>query len=68
MQTRTIVGAGAVLAAGALAMTQMGFQSQDRQYKKTLAYMHDGREKYQTRMESMANTVSDKVEKVTGKK
>jgi len=65
MQTRTIFGLGAVLAAGALAVTQLSFQSQDRQYKKTLAYMHDGREKIQDRMNSMANTVSDTV---SGKK
>ncbi|EXJ61840.1 hypothetical protein A1O7_02270 [Cladophialophora yegresii CBS 114405] len=65
MQTRTILGAGALLGVGALAITQMGFQSQDRQYKKTLAYMHDGREKIQERMNAMANTVSDTV---SGKK
>jgi cell division protein FtsB len=65
MQTRTIVGAGALLAAGALAVTQLSMQSQDRQYKKTLAYMHDGREKIQERMNSMTNSVS---EAVTGKK
>ncbi|OCT49860.1 hypothetical protein CLCR_07751 [Cladophialophora carrionii] len=56
MQTRTILGAGALLGVGALAVTQLSFQSQDRQYKKTLAYMHDGREKIQERMNAMANT------------
>ncbi len=67
VQTRTILGVGTVFAAGALAMTQMGFQQQDRQYKKTLAYMHDGRSKIQTRMDSMANTVSSKVDTVSSK-
>jgi len=65
MQTRTILGAATLLGVGALAVTQLSFQSQDRQYKKTLAYMHDGREKIQERMNSMANTVSDSV---SGKK
>jgi hypothetical protein len=65
MQTRTILGAGALLGIGALAVTQLSIQSQDRQYKKTLAYMHDGREKIQQRMNAMANTVSDSV---SGKK
>jgi len=65
MQTRTILGAGALLGIGALAVTQLSFQSQDRQYKKTLAYMHDGREKIQERMNSMSNKVS---ESVSGKK
>ena len=61
MQTRTIVGAATILGAGALVVTQLGIQSQDRQYKKTLAYMHDGREKFQERMNSMANNVSESV-------
>ncbi|KIW70157.1 hypothetical protein PV04_02455 [Phialophora macrospora] len=65
MQTRTILGAGALLGIGALAVTQLSIQSQDRQYKKTLAYMHDGREKIQERMNAMANTVSNSV---SGKK
>jgi len=65
MQTRTIIGGLGLMGVAALAVTQLSFQSQDRQYKKTLAYMHDGREKIQTRMNSMANTVSDNV---SGKK
>ena len=28
----------------------MGFHSQDRQYKKTLAYMHDGKEKLEAKL------------------
>ena len=67
MQTRTIFGLGAAVAAGALVVTQLSFQSQDRQYKKTLAYMHDGREKIQGRMDSMANKVSAKVSDVSEK-
>jgi len=65
MQTRTIVGAATVLGVGALAVAQLGNQSQDRQYKKTLAYMHDGREKFAERMNSMATDVK---ESVSGKK
>lgn len=65
MQTRTIIGGFAILGVGALAVTQLSFQSQDRQYKKTLQYMHDGREKIQERMNSMSNSVSDTV---SGKK
>ncbi|KAJ9616560.1 hypothetical protein H2200_000279 [Cladophialophora chaetospira] len=61
MQTRTIVAGGALLGVAALAVTQLSFQSQDRQYRKTLAYMHDGREKIQERMNSMSKQVSDSV-------
>lgn len=45
MQTRVILSAAGILGVGALAVTQMGFSAQDRQYKKTLQYMHDGRDK-----------------------
>lgn len=60
MQTRTIIGLGGILGLGALAVTQLSFQAQDRQYKKTLQYMHDGREKIQERMNQMAGTSSTK--------
>jgi len=66
MQTRTIVGVAGVLGVGALAMTQMGFQSQDRQYKKTLAYMHDGRDQFNKKMSNIG--VSTGGELVEGKK
>ena len=65
MQTRTIVGAAGLVGIAALAVTQLSFQSQDRQYKKTLAYMHGGREKLEERMNNMATTVKDTV---SGKK
>jgi len=58
MQTRTIIGIGGVLGVAALAVTQMGFQAQDRQYKKTLAYMHDGREKIAEKMSQMSGSSS----------
>ena len=45
VQTRTIVGVGGVLGLVGLAIVQLGTQSSDRQYKKTLQYMHDGRDK-----------------------
>jgi hypothetical protein len=57
MQARTVVGVGAVLGVGWLAITQMGFQAQDRQYKKTLQYMHDGRDKIAEKMREGANKV-----------
>lgn len=60
MQTRTILGAGAILGVAALAVTQLSFQSQDRQYKKTLQYMHDGRDKIQEKMNQMAGTSGTK--------
>ena len=46
---------------GALVLTQLGNQSQDRQYKKTLAYMHDGREKIAKRMDEAQASISDAV-------
>ena len=58
MQARTVLGAGAVLGVAALAITQMGFQAQDRQYKKTLQYMHDGRDKIAEKMRDGADKVS----------
>jgi len=56
MQTRTIVGLGSIGALAALAVTQLSMQSQDRQYKKTLAYMHEGREKFQEKMNQMSQS------------
>ena len=53
MQTRTLLGLGGLLGVATLAVTQLSFQSQDRQYKKTLQYMHDGREKIAEKMSSM---------------
>ena len=63
MQTRVVLGVGGFLAIAGLAVTQMGFSAQDRQYKKTLAYMHDGRDKIAEKMRDGA----DKVQ-ATGKK
>lgn len=56
MQTRTIVGLGGLGAIAALVVTQLSMQSQDRQYKKTLQYMHNGREKIQERMDQMSSS------------
>lgn len=61
MQARYVIGAAGVVGAGALVLTQMGNYSQDRQYKKTLAYMHDGREKIQKQMDKASATVSNAV-------
>jgi hypothetical protein len=47
---------GGVGAIGLLALTQLSMQSQDRQYKKTLAYMHDGREKFQEKMNQITRS------------
>lgn len=65
MQVRYVMGAAAVVGAGALVLTQLGQQSSDRQYKKTLAYMHDGRDKIAKKMED-AQTVAK--ETLAGKK
>jgi len=56
MQTRTIVALSGVGAVAALAITQLSMQSQNRQYKKTLAYMHDGRDKFAEKMNKLAGT------------
>lgn len=56
MQTRTIIGVGAVGVVVAAALTQLSVQSQDRQYRRTLQYMHEGREKIQRRMNQMAES------------
>jgi hypothetical protein len=57
VQTRTIVGVGGV-AAGliGLAIVQLGNQSSDRQYKKTLQYMHDGRDKIAEKFDQATGT------------
>lgn len=54
MQTRTLVALGGLGALAALGMTQLSLQSQDRQYKKTLQYMHDGRDRIQEKMNQMS--------------
>jgi hypothetical protein len=65
MQTRTVVGLGGLVGVAVLGITQLGQQSSDRQYKKTLAYMHDGREKFAAKMNQAGTAVSDTV---SGKK
>lgn len=65
MQARYLVAGLGVVGAGALVLTQTGNYSQDRQYKKTLQYMHDGREKIAKKMDEAQNTVK---EAVSGKK
>lgn len=61
MQGRTVLAGLGVVGVGALVLTQLGNQSQDRQYKKTLAYMHDGREKIAKRMDEAQASISDAV-------
>ena len=61
MQGRTVLAGLGVVGIGALVLTQLGNQSQDRQYKKTLAYMHDGREKIAKRMDEAQASISDAV-------
>ena len=62
MQARYVLAAGGVIGAGALVLTQLGNQSQDRQYKKTLAYMHDGRDKIAKKMDEASTVVKDTVQ------
>lgn len=57
MQARVVLGVGGFLALAGLAVTQMGFSAQDRQYKKTLTYMHDGRDKIAKKMRDGADAV-----------
>ena len=57
MQARTVVGVGAILGVAGLVVAQMGFSAQDRQYKKTLNYMHDGRDKIAEKMRQGADKV-----------
>jgi len=61
MQPKHVVAAFGVVGVGALALTQMGNQSQDRQYKKTLAYMHDGRDKIAKKMDDAQSSISNAV-------
>lgn len=60
MQAKMLVGAAGVIGVASLAVMQMGIGSQDRQYKKTLQYMHDGREKIAEKMRDGANQVDPK--------
>jgi putative NADH-flavin reductase len=53
MQTRTLVGLGGAAALAVAAVTQLSMQSQDRQYKKTLSYMHEARDKVQQKMDQL---------------
>lgn len=62
MQARYVIAAGGVVGAGALILTQLGNQSQDRQYKKTLAYMHDARDKTAKRMDDASATIKDTIQ------
>jgi hypothetical protein len=59
MQARTVLATGAIFGVAALAITQMGFNAQDRQYKKTLQYMHDGRDKIAEQMRRGADKVQN---------
>jgi len=60
MQTRTILGIGGVFGLAALVVTQMSLQAQQRQYKKMLQYMHDGREKMADKMSRLSESGSSK--------
>lgn len=62
MQARWVIAAGGVVGAGALVLTQLGNQSQDRQYKKTLSYMHEGRDKIAKKMDEAQKAVTDTVQ------
>ncbi|KAF7512302.1 hypothetical protein GJ744_001870 [Endocarpon pusillum] len=44
--TLALTGGGAV----GLWLTMMGFDAQDRQYRKSLKYMHEGRDRVAARM------------------
>ena len=63
MQARYLLGGLGVVGAGALVLTQLGNQSSDRQYKKTLQYMHDGRDKIAKKMDDASAAVNDAVNK-----
>ncbi|RMZ76226.1 hypothetical protein DV738_g5055, partial [Chaetothyriales sp. CBS 135597] len=54
---------GAIVGVAALGLTQMGFSAQDRQYKKTLQYMHDGQEKIAKRMKEASETIQPSAKK-----
>lgn len=59
MQVRYVLGAAGVVGAGAVILTQLGQTSSDRQYKKTLAYMHDGRDKFAKKMEDAQTSAKE---------
>lgn len=63
MQAKYLLAGVGVVGAGALALTQLGNMSQDRQYKKTLAYMHEGRDKIQQKMDEVNQGVQNAVSK-----
>lgn len=63
MQAKYLLAGVGVVGAGALALTQLGNMSQDRQYKKTLAYMHEGRDKIQQKMDEVNQGVQNAVNK-----
>lgn len=65
MQAKHLLAGLGVVGVGAICLTQLGNMSQDRQYKKTLAYMHDGREKIQQKMDQVNQGVQNAV---SGKK
>lgn len=63
MQAKYLLAGVGVVGAGAVALTQLGNMSQDRQYKKTLAYMHEGRDKIQQKMDEVNQGVQNAVNK-----
>lgn len=60
VQGRYLAGAAGIVGIATVAVMQMGLGAQDRQYKKTLEYMHDGREKIAEKMRQGANSVDPK--------
>ena len=61
MQARHLLAGLGFVGAGALVLTQMGNVSQDRQYKKTLAYMHDGRDRIEKKIAEANQSVKEAV-------
>lgn len=59
----TLAAAGA--GGAAVFVTQMSNTAQDRRYKKTLQYMHDGRDKVQQTMANMHLTQTPATAKKT---
>jgi len=69
MNARTAIGVVGVIGLAAFAVNGLSFQSQDRQYKKTLQYMHDGREKLNEKMTgpgSMVDRAKKTIKDTTG--
>lgn len=60
VQAKMLVGAAGVIGAASLIVAQMGIGAQDRQYKKSLQYMHDGRDKIAQKMRDGADVVDSK--------